>query len=142
MRPPRPASIDHFDLVVSDLESSLAFYRDLLGPLGWTEETVIEGERGDPVHYLGAATDRPISFSIRQAESRPTTPYDRHTVGLHHIAFAALSRDSVDERHRWLVESGAQIESEPREYPYTEGYYAVFFYDPDGIKLEIVHAPV
>ncbi len=79
-----------------------------------------------------AATDRPISFSIRQAESRPTTPYDRHTVGLHHIAFAALSRDSVDERHRWLVESGAQIESEPREYPYTEGYYAVFFYDPDG----------
>lgn len=33
------------------------------------------------------------------------------------------------------------IESGPREYDYTPGYYAVFFYDPDGIKLEIVHRP-
>ena len=27
------------------------------------------------------------------------------------------------------------------EYAYSPGYYAVFFYDPDGLKLEIVHAP-
>ena len=25
------------------------------------------------------------------------------------------------------------------EYPYAPGYYAVFFTDPDGIKLELVH---
>ncbi len=31
--------------------------------------------------------------------------------------------------------------SGPRAYDYTPGYYAVFFYDPDGIKLEIVHRP-
>ena len=29
----------------------------------------------------------------------------------------------------------------PSEYSYIPGYYAVFFYDPDGIKLEIVHVP-
>ena len=47
----------------------------------------------------------------------------------------------MDERFGWLRERGAVIESEPREYAYTPGYYAVFFYDPDGIKLEIVHRP-
>ncbi len=37
--------------------------------------------------------------------------------------------------------AGAEIESEPREYDYTPGYYAVFFRDPDGIKLEVLHRP-
>ena len=141
MRPAKPASVDHFDIVVSDLAASLEFYRGLLAPLGWTEVTTIEGERGEPVHYLGGETDRPISLSLREAQSPGGTPYDRYAVGIHHIAFAATSRASVDERHRWLIEHGAEIESEPREYDYTEGYYAVFFYDPDGIKLEVLHVP-
>jgi catechol 2,3-dioxygenase-like lactoylglutathione lyase family enzyme len=34
-----------------------------------------------------------------------------------------------------------EIESGPEEYGYSPGYYAVFFFDPDGIKLEIVHVP-
>jgi len=46
----------------------------------------------------------------------------------------------VDERFRWLLSVGAEIESEPREYDYSPGYYAVFFRDPSGIKLEIVHS--
>ena len=36
---------------------------------------------------------------------------------------------------------GASVESPPQEYTYIPGYYAVFFYDPDGLKLEIVHVP-
>ena len=33
-------------------------------------------------------------------------------------------------------------ESAPKEFPhYVPGYYAAFFYDPDGIKLEVVHEP-
>jgi glyoxylase I family protein len=60
-------------------------------------------------------------------------------VGVHHVAFFADSRELVDERAAWLRDRGAEIESGPAEYDYTPGYYAVFFYDPDGIKLEIVH---
>ena len=80
------------------------------------------------------------SVSLREAQSdaRPV-PYDRYAVGLHHLAFAASSRAAVDERAAWLRERGAEIESGPEEYVYTPGYYAVFFYDPDAIKLEIVH---
>ena len=47
----------------------------------------------------------------------------------------------VDERAEWLRNRGARIESGPAEYDYTPGYYAVFFYDPDGIKLELLHRP-
>jgi hypothetical protein len=47
----------------------------------------------------------------------------------------------VDERAQWLRLQGAEIESGPEVYTYIPGYYAVFFYDPDGLKLEIVHVP-
>jgi glyoxylase I family protein len=137
------AHIDHLDLVVSDLDRSLAFYRELLAPLGWTRVYEIEGERGEPVHYLGGEPpERPIALSFRasQSDAHPT-PYDRYAVGIHHLCFEAPSRESVDDRHSWLVQHGAEIESAPREYDYTPGYYAVFFYDPDGIKLEILHRP-
>jgi hypothetical protein len=36
---------------------------------------------------------------------------------------------------------GVEIESDPREYGYSPRHCAGFFYDPDGIKLEIVHIP-
>jgi glyoxylase I family protein len=62
-------------------------------------------------------------------------------VGLHHLAFEAHSRGAVNERAGWLRAQGAEIESGPEEYAYLPGYYAVFFYDPDGMKLEIVHIP-
>jgi len=67
-----------------------------------------------------------------------TTAY---SIGLHHLAFEASSRGAVDERADWLRSSGAEIESEPQDYTYAPGYYAVFFFDPDGMKLEIVHVP-
>jgi catechol 2,3-dioxygenase-like lactoylglutathione lyase family enzyme len=132
--------VDHLDLAVTDLERSLRFYRELLEPLGFTRASEIEGERGERVVYIGG-TGGP-SVSLREALSGAhATPYDRYAVGIHHLAFVASSREQVDERAAWLRDRGAAIESEPREYDYTPGYYAVFFYDPDGIKLEIVHRP-
>jgi glyoxylase I family protein len=60
---------------------------------------------------------------------------------MHHLAFAAPGRAAVDEAARWLAGRGVAIEGGPGERHYTPGYYAVFFYDPDGIKLEVVHRP-
>ena len=132
--------VDHLDLVVTDLERSLAFYNGLLEPLGFTRNSEIEGERGERVVYIGGTGGTAVS--LREARSGAhDTPYDRYAVGIHHLCFGAASREVVDERAAWLLEKEARIESEPREYDYTPGYYAVFFYDPDGIKLEIVHRP-
>ena len=134
-------AIDHFDLVVTSLERSLAFYRGLLEPLGYVRVSEIEGERGERVFYVGRIGGMG-SVSVRERQSDAHgVPYDRYAVGIHHIAFTAASRSAVDERAAWLREQGATIESGPEEYDYTPGYYAVFFYDPDGIKLEIVHRP-
>ena len=132
-------AIDHLDLVVTSLEQSLDFYRGLLEPLGYVRLSEIAGERGERVLYIGRIGGMG-SVSLREAQSDAhAVPYDRYAVGLHHLAFTASSRAAVDERAAWLRESGAQIESGPEEYDYTPGYYAVFFYDPDAIKLEIVH---
>ena len=136
------ARVDHLDLVVADLERSLEFYRGLLGPLGWAREERIEGERGEEVVYLGPEPpDRPIAISLRAAQTTGEGRYDRYSVGLHHLALMVDSREVVLERHRWLLDRGAEIESPPQEYTYAPGYYAVFFRDPDGLKLEIVHVP-
>ena len=133
--------IHHLDLVVSDLERSLAFYRGLLQPLGYVREGPIVGERGERVVYFDHIRgEGAIGLRERQSEAHGV-PYDRYAVGVHHVAFAATSRAMVHERTAWLVEQGVAIESGPREYDYIPGYFAVFFYDPDGIKLEIVHVP-
>jgi glyoxylase I family protein len=121
---------------VSSVERSLPFYRELLAPIGYTRVGDVVGERGETIWYLGGAG---VALGLREAQT--PGPFDRYRLGLHHLAFEATSREVVDERHRWLVDGGAEIESPPREYDYIPGYYAVFFYDPDGLKLEIVHVP-
>jgi catechol 2,3-dioxygenase-like lactoylglutathione lyase family enzyme len=133
----RSTGVHHVDLVVSSIERSLPFYTQLLGPLGYHRVSEVEGERGETIWYIsGPGT----AVGLREAQSEGG-PYDRYTLGLHHLAFEASSRAEVDERADWLHAQGAEIESEPQEYAYIPGYYAVFFYDPDGLKLEIVHVP-
>lgn len=134
-------AIDHLDLVVTDLERSLAFYRGLLLFLGYSREVEIAGERGERVVYLGRVGGMG-SLSLRAAQSDAhATPYDRYAVGIHHIAFAATSRAVVEQAGAWAAANGGEVESGPQEYAYTPGYYAVFLHDPDGLKLEVVHRP-
>jgi catechol 2,3-dioxygenase-like lactoylglutathione lyase family enzyme len=133
----RSTGVHHVDLVVSSIERSLPFYTALLGPLGYHTVSEVEGERGETIWYIGGPG---TTVGLREAQSGPEE-YDRYSVGLHHLAFEASSRAEVDERAAWLRTQGAELESEPQEYTYIPGYYAVFFFDPDGLKLEIVHVP-
>ena len=133
----RSTGVHHVDLVVSSIERSLAFYSALLGPLGFHRVSEVEGERGETIWYLsGPGT----SVGLREAQSE-SGEHDRYRIGLHHLAFEAVSRSDVDECAAWLRTHDVELESEPQEYTYSPGYYAVFFYDPDGLKLEIVHVP-
>jgi glyoxylase I family protein len=133
----RSTGVHHVDLVVSSIERSLPFYTELLGPLGYHTVSEVEGERGETIWYIaGPGT----AVGLREAQSG-SGPHDRYSLGLHHLAFEASSRADVDERADWLRARGAELESEPQEYTYIPGYYAVFFFDPDRLKLEIVHVP-
>ena len=105
----RSSGVHHVDLVVSSIERSLPFYRDLLGPLGWHRVGEVEGERGETIWYLsGPGT----SVGLREAQT-PGEP-DRYRVGLHHLAFEASSRAVVDERADWLRERGPSSRAGPR----------------------------
>lgn len=132
----RSSGVHHVDLVVSSIERSLPFYTELLGPLGYTRVSEVEGERGETIWYL---TGPGTSIGLRESQS--DDPHDRYAVGLHHIAFEADSRIQVNELAAWVRAQSVEIESEPQEYTYMPGYYAFFFFDPDGIKLELVHVP-
>ena len=134
----RRVGLHHVDIVVSSLERSLPLYRDFLRPLGYVEGGEIVGERGESVWYLDGEGVG-ASLGIREAQSG--VEHDRYAVGVHHLAFEASSKEMVDERHRWAVEQGLEIENEPQEWPYVPGYYATFFHDPDGLKLEVVFVP-
>jgi glyoxylase I family protein len=133
----RSTGVHHVDLVVSSIERSLPFYSELLGPLGFHTVSEVEGERGETIWYLGGPGS---AIGLREAQTG-SPPYDRYRVGLHHVAFEAGSRAVVDDCAAWLRAREVELESEPQEYTYIPGYYAVFFYDPDGLKLEVVHVP-
>ena len=65
--------------------------------------------------------------------------HDLLAPGLHHVAFAAESQATVDEVGAVLARLGAEILQGPRPYDHEPDRYAVFFLDPDGIKLEVIH---
>jgi len=82
-----------------------------------------------------------VYYSIIE-DAQAGVAHSRHTPGVHHIAFAAPTRLAVDDLYQSLIVMHATILDPPRDYPqYEAGYYAVFFLDPDGIKLEYVFTP-
>lgn len=130
----RVGSLNHVVLTVNDLQKSRAFYERLLPALGY--RLLFSAE--DSFGYV-AADKLKLLFQLAHAEHR-AEHFDRYRVGLHHLAFNAPDRAFVDAVHQKLVSWGATILDPPAEYPkYEASYYAVFFLDPDGMKLEVVH---
>ena len=126
--------VEHIDLTVNDIARSRAFYDKVLAELGFRK---FEGD--DYIHWANAL----MTIAIREASGvHRDAQFDRYRVGLHHLALRALSRDDVDAFHKFLMLEKITVLDSPAEYPhYGKNYYAVFFADPDGMKLELVHNP-
>src|SRR5437870_4383542 len=129
--------IHHVFLNVKDLRRSRPFYAALMPRVGYPEQWAYDG-----VPVLGF-TGPGGSFWLKQADARfAGDTFSKDRVGLCEVAFRAESRAQVDALARDVTAWGGTILHPPREYPeYVPGYYAVFFADPDGIKLELVHIP-
>jgi glyoxylase I family protein len=128
--------LGHVDLVCRDLERSLAFYAAVLGPLGLQEPALFDGERGESIHYLRFPTTGSGSLGLRQAFE--VQEFELYAPGLHHVAFAVESREDVDAAHAAAVAAGAEILHPPRVFPqYHPDFYATFFRDPDGFRIEV-----
>ncbi len=148
--PPIQGPIAHIDMCCRDPDRSLPFYDVFFGALGYTrhhhQDPGFAGERPTRAAwghtYPGGAR---FGFEVRRARrSGRHRPHDRWTPGVHHMAFHAESRAGVEAVYRALRDAGATILDPPREYggpAYGGGYYAAFFADPDGVKLEVLHLP-
>ncbi len=134
--------INHLALVASDLTRAQEFYRHVLSLMGYTQVEVPEATQTAMKTRLLAWASPQGSVTVRPSKPESTSKqHDRNAPGLNHIAFNAESRAAVDKMHVLLKKIGAQILDAPAEYPYFPGYYAVYFTDPDGVKIEFVHWP-
>ncbi len=123
--------LHHVELYVRDLQTSRRFWSWLMERLGY--KLFQDWDAG--FSYLLGET----YLVFVQAEERfLDIPYHRCRAGLNHLAFHAGSRKFVDELTSELLDRGINILYEDR-HPYAGGedYYAVFFEDPDRMKVEI-----
>jgi glyoxylase I family protein len=126
----------HLDLTVTDLARSVAFYDKVLGGLGYARTCEYAGDV--PCWVLRADSS---CFSIGLHVARSTVAHDRHAEGFNHLALHAESSERVDAFHEFLQREHICVLDVPAKYDYTPGYDAVFFADPGGLKLELVHEP-
>jgi glyoxylase I family protein len=130
--PAKGRGIHHIDLAVSDVEQSIAFYLELLGPLGWTETDRYPTYRGsEEVVYLGNGGP---AFGIRPADGGAHQYYG---VGVEHLAIEVDRNDEVDDAYARCLARGAKVHFPPEEDRDEPGYYAFFVFDPDGIRIEV-----
>ena len=137
--PGRIGTLNHMRLTVTSIAAAEAFYDPLLRFMGYRLV-----ERDDKrLAWAGWTSFGVLQWVILSAAA-PEAAHKRHDrtlPGFHHLAWNAESREQVDRFHTLLVDTGAQVLDPPAAYDYEPGYYAVFFADPDGMKLEFVHIP-
>lgn len=128
----------HIDFTVSDVEAARPLYELFFLHMGYretrrTDDGITEWSLGEGIFP---------SVGIRPAKNEGrTAAHDRYAPGLHHAAWRAESREDVDSFYQKLLDAGVTILDPPDHY-YGNNYYAVFFADPDGLKLEYVWTPL
>jgi catechol 2,3-dioxygenase-like lactoylglutathione lyase family enzyme len=123
----RVTGIDHLVISVGDFEKSKSFYAPLMEFLGFGVEATYE-------EMMGWANGKTLLW-IAAADARGKQhKYRKDDIGFHHYAFRLRSRKDVDALQGFLKQHGATIVDPAGEY--YDDYYAVFFLDPDGMKLE------
>jgi catechol 2,3-dioxygenase-like lactoylglutathione lyase family enzyme len=128
--------LGHVDLVCRDLEASLAFYAAVFGDLGLQPPHAERGERGEAIYYLRFPHAGSGSIGFRQALKEQE--FQLYAPGFHHLAIAVERKVDVDLAYHAALAAGAEILHEPRLWPvYHTDYYATFFQDPDGFRIEV-----
>jgi catechol 2,3-dioxygenase-like lactoylglutathione lyase family enzyme len=119
--------LDHVDLRVKDYERAAEFYGRLLPALGFTVNR--SDKEWGTFYSLGGNQSSAFFGFTADPEHRPNG---------NRIAFWAETRFEVDQIGQLVHEIGGGNLEGPELCPeYSPGYYAVFFEDPDGNKLEV-----
>ena len=138
-------AVRHFGIVVSDMERSLRFYRDLLG----LKAVRVMDESGEYLDNMLSLQNVRVTTVKMSADSgstvvellefkshRPEEPakHEVYSIGPSHIAFTV---DDLDAVYRRLSETGVRFNAPPQLS--LDGYAKVTFcQDPDGMPIELV----
>jgi catechol 2,3-dioxygenase-like lactoylglutathione lyase family enzyme len=116
---------------------AIAFYRAMFGFLDY--RMMVETD-----DVLGVSNGTTDFWMVATPPERRGARFHRKNSGLNHVCFGVRERGDVD---RFVADfmrprGVATLYDSPREYPeYRPGYYAVFFEDPDRLKIEVAHVP-
>jgi predicted enzyme related to lactoylglutathione lyase len=117
---------DHIDLRVPRLAAVSAFYESLLPALGFIRrKDVVEGW----LEFEAEGEQATEFFGITESTA--------HNVNENRIAFWAETAADVDQIAKVATSAGARNMEGPMDY--APGYYAIFFEDPCGNRLEVCH---
>ncbi|MCF5951621.1 VOC family protein, partial [Xanthomonas perforans] len=97
------SAIDHIGLACSDLQTSTAFYRAALAPLGITLLVELTAAQTGGRAHAGFGTERPFLWLGSHAQAPGTT----------HVALTASDRHSVDAYHRAALAAGGRDHGAP-----------------------------
>lgn len=125
--------IDHIYITVSDLDRSEWFYdRVLRQALGFQKSKFALG--GDPhVQYF----NRHFGYVLRPA--RTSGAHNSYAPGLHHFCLRVDSIADVVAVATKLRGLGIEASEAKLYSQYAPDYWATFFTDPDGIRLEVTN---
>lgn len=116
----RVSDIRYVGYGVTDLEVERKFYAET-----WGLREV--GEKDGMLHFAAQGDDELYVVRLRAS--------DRKQIDI--IAFAAGSRDDVEQLHQQVVDAGCRIVFAPRDLNTLGGGYGFRFFSPDGLPFEI-----
>lgn len=129
-------SFRHLMIYVRDFAVSRDFYEHVLRFMNYKRA------HESAIYCMWNPVQGGCSFGIWQVEDAfAGAPYQRGNPGFQHLAFNAENRKQIDDLYQLLLTLNTTILDAPCECPeYSPTYYAVYFEDPDGLKLEVAHS--
>lgn len=126
-------TLSHIGINLSSEKKCFPFWQDLLKYLEF--DLMLDGN-----HFDASDGHTFLCFSTTKRRHNEQ-PFHRKNTGLNHIAFSVASKDDVDIFVREYLEPRgiAKLYDGAKEYDYAPGYYAVYFEDPDRIKIEVAY---
>ncbi len=124
--------LHHIEIFVSDLQRSTEFWKWFLESMGY-----VEFQNWDS--GISFRLDETYLVFVQAQEKFLSPTFHRSRVGLNHLAFHAQSKEHVDQLTVELKTRKVEVLYNDK-HPHAGGSdsYAVYFEDPDRIKVEVV----
>ena len=130
---PQITGIDHIYITVSELARSEAFYDKLMVQVLGCRKTQFPIHGDLHIQYY----NRHFGYVLRPA--RTAAAHDSYAPGLHHLCLRVDSIEDVAACARLLQAAGIAATEPQLHGEYAADYWATFFTDPDGLRLEITN---